>query len=76
MIDLEAALILPAKLMAMTAIDLLYDGGKKAHEVLDAFVPTFESREDYVTFMEKGFETKSENGLVGLAVCPPADEVL
>lgn len=75
-IDYETALILPAKLMAMTTIDLLYHGAEKAREVLDAFVPTFASRQDYVTFMEKGFETKKENGLISPAVGTPADEVL
>ena len=32
-VDMDMAFLVPAKLMAMTAIDLLWDGAKKAIEI-------------------------------------------
>ena len=36
-VDKNKAYIAPAKAMAMTAVDLLYDGAKKAKEILSGF---------------------------------------
>jgi len=44
--------VLPAKAMAITVIDLLYDGAVKAKQVLDQFKPMI-SRRDYTEFMKK-----------------------
>jgi len=46
--DEELAYILPAKLLAMTAIDLLADGAKKAVEIKDAYPR--KTKEEYAAF--------------------------
>jgi amidohydrolase len=56
--DYDAALILPAKLMAMTVIDLLYDNAKAAKEIIDSYEPTFKSKDEYIKFLEGCFERK------------------
>ncbi|EDS78475.1 putative amidohydrolase [Clostridium botulinum C str. Eklund] len=56
--DYEAALILPAKLMAMTVVDLLFDNAKEGEKVIEAFEPTFESKDEYIKFLEDCFERK------------------
>jgi metal-dependent amidase/aminoacylase/carboxypeptidase family protein len=48
--DVETAYILPAKVMAMTAIDLLSEGGRVASAVLSKHTPVM-NREDYVAFL-------------------------
>ncbi len=40
------AYILPAKLMAATVVDLLWDGAGRAKSILDSFTPTY-SKEEY-----------------------------
>ncbi|PRR75727.1 amidohydrolase [Clostridium thermopalmarium] len=57
--DYDAALILPAKLMAMTIIDLLYDNAKAAKEIIDSYEPTFKSKDEYIKFLEGCFERKA-----------------
>lgn len=47
--DEEMAYVMPAKAMAMTVVDLLWDGAKKAREVRSAYTPKF-TREGYVAF--------------------------
>jgi hypothetical protein len=49
--DYEAAVILPAKAMAMLAIDLLADGAFSAREVLSASKPAM-TKAEYLTYME------------------------
>ncbi|MBN2334212.1 amidohydrolase [Candidatus Bathyarchaeota archaeon] len=44
--------IWPAKTMAMTVVDLLYDGAGEAKKVIDGFTPTIK-RGEYVEFMKK-----------------------
>ncbi len=44
--------VLPAKALACTVIDLLYNGAKKAHEVIDKFEPVIQ-RNEYTSFMKK-----------------------
>lgn len=56
--DYDAALILPAKLMAMTVVDLLFDNAKEGERVIEAFEPTFESKDEYIKFLEGCFERK------------------
>ena len=43
----ELAYIVPAKMMALTIIDLLYDNAKKAKQILDNFKPTL-TKESYL----------------------------
>lgn len=45
--DFDAACILPAKVMAMTVIDLLYNNCEKAKEILDNFEPAL-SKQEYI----------------------------
>jgi metal-dependent amidase/aminoacylase/carboxypeptidase family protein len=54
----DAALILPAKLMAMTVIDLLYDNAQAAKEIIDSYEPTFKNKDEYIKFLEGCFERK------------------
>jgi hypothetical protein len=44
--------VLPAKALAITVIDLLYDGAGMAKEVLDQFEPVI-PRDEYTAFMKK-----------------------
>lgn len=52
MTDEELAYIIPAKAMAMTLIDLLYDGGRNAKKVIEEFKPNF-TKESYLKFMDE-----------------------
>lgn len=56
--DFNAAVILPAKLMAMTVIDLLYGDAEEARYLMNCYTPTFKSKEDYIKFLEDRFERK------------------
>lgn len=47
--DEEMAYILPAKMMAATAIDLLWDGAAEALRVKENFVPKY-TKESYLQF--------------------------
>jgi len=49
-IDEETAYILPAKTMALTIIDLLYNKAEKAKDIIINFKPTM-SKEEYIKFM-------------------------
>ncbi len=58
--DEEMAFIIPAKLFAMTAIDLLTDGAKKAKEIISAFKPVY-SRQEYVRMLDSfTYQTRFE----------------
>ena len=49
--DEELAYIIPAKAMALTIIDLLYDDAKKAKSILEGFTPKM-TKEEYLKFMD------------------------
>lgn len=51
MVDPEMAYVIPAKVMAMTVIDLLYDGAKAGLEVKAAFQPAM-TKEEYLAMWE------------------------
>lgn len=53
-VDYNAACILPAKLMAMTVIDLLYNNAEKANKVLAEFKPIL-TKEQYIKMMDGYF---------------------
>ncbi|MDA3955643.1 amidohydrolase [Oceanispirochaeta sp.] len=55
-IDKNLAYILPAKAMALTIIDLLYDGAEIAKSILDNFTPTLE-KATYLSLMEENMNT-------------------
>ena len=46
------AYILPAKLMALTVVDLLWDGAAKAKSILDSFTPAFTKDEYFANWNE------------------------
>ncbi len=50
--DREKAYLLPAKVMAMSAIDLLYGEAEKADRIIDKFEPVL-SKEEYIDFLEE-----------------------
>ncbi len=50
-IDEDLAYIVPAKAMAMTVVDLLFDGAKGAKEILADFKPVM-TKNEYLKFME------------------------
>ena len=50
-VDDEIAILMPAKALALTVVDLLFAQGKKAKEILDNFKPVM-TKEEYLTFME------------------------
>lgn len=50
-VDEDIAYILPAKAMALTVIDLLYDDAANAKSILDDFTPTM-TKEEYLKFLE------------------------
>ena len=47
----DTAILLPAKLMALTAVELLFDGAKKAQIVKESFIPNF-TKEEYLKYLE------------------------
>ena len=51
-IDNEKQYIVPAKAIAVTVIDLLYDDAERAKQVIENFTPTIK-REEYTEFMKK-----------------------
>ena len=53
-VDEETAYVLGAKAMAMTVIDLLYDGATKAQEVIENFEPIY-NKESYLKMWEDFF---------------------
>ncbi|MEZ3437138.1 MAG: amidohydrolase [Lachnospiraceae bacterium] len=50
--DFEKAYILPAKMLALTVIDLLYEDAGKAKEVIEAYKPKF-TKETYINYMKE-----------------------
>jgi amidohydrolase len=50
-VDKQVAYILPAKVMALTCVDLLYDNAKLAMEITKKFKPTIPPN-DYTSFMQ------------------------
>jgi hypothetical protein len=51
-VDKQTAYVLPAKVMALTCVDLLYDNAKLAKEITKGFKPTIPPA-DYEGFMKK-----------------------
>lgn len=50
-IDEDKAYIMPAKAMALTVIDLLFNDGANAKDILDNFTPVM-TKEEYLNFLE------------------------
>ena len=50
--DMELAVIVPAKCMAMTVIDLLSDGAESAKRVVEKYEPKM-TKKSYLAFMDE-----------------------
>lgn len=50
MVDEELAYLAPAKAMALTVVDLLFDGAKQGKEIIENFTPAM-TKEEYLNFM-------------------------
>ena len=57
--DPEKAYILPAKLLALTAYKLLRNGGEKANEIKDSYMPFFD-KESYIQYIKNITEKKAD----------------
>lgn len=55
-VDEEYAYLAPAKAMALTVVDLLFDGANKAKEILKDFKPVM-TKEEYLAFMDSNDKT-------------------
>ena len=49
--DAEAAMVIPAKALAMTVIDLLCDNASKAKEIKAGFSPAY-TKDEYLHFLD------------------------
>lgn len=58
LVDPELACIIPAKAMALTVIDLLFDGAKEAKDILANFKPVM-TKEEYLAFQQNNDRTIS-----------------
>lgn len=61
--DQEEAYILPAKMLALTVIDLLYDNAKEARGILSEYRPAF-TKESYLAFMKQHSRVEMFDGSV------------
>jgi len=59
--DKYIAYVLPAKLMALTAADLLADGAQEAHTLLDGYQPRM-TKAEYLAFMRRAFTEETFDG--------------
>ena len=50
-VDEEYAYLAPAKAMALTVVDLLFDNAEKGKEILKNFIPIM-TKEEYLKFMD------------------------
>ena len=62
-VDEEKAYIIPAKAMALTVVDLLFDDGKCAKEILENFTPAM-TKESYLSFMESLDKVENFDGKI------------
>lgn len=51
--DDEMAYLIPAKTIALTAVDLLWDGAKEAKEACASYTPLFQNKEEYLNAWEE-----------------------
>ena len=58
--DEEKAYILPAKMLALSLIDLLYDDAKEAKDIINKFNPFF-TKEQYLNFLDDYVATHNFN---------------
>jgi amidohydrolase len=60
-VDPYVAYVLPAKLMALTAVDLLADDAREAKALLDGYRPRM-TKDEYLAFMRRAFAQQSFDG--------------
>lgn len=60
-VDQQLAYIMPAKLMAMTVVDLLAGDARRAREVLDAYEPAM-TKAEYLAFMRRASRVERFSG--------------
>ncbi len=60
-VDPYVAYVLPAKLMALTAVDLLADGAQEAKRILDGYKPRM-TKAEYLAFMRRAFSEQHFDG--------------
>jgi len=61
--DPDAAYLLPAKAMALTVVDLLYNEAAKARDILKDFTPSM-TKESYLALMEENTKVISEKYMI------------
>lgn len=61
-VDKDTAYILPAKAMAITVIDLLFDGASIAKSIKENFKPAM-TKEEYLAYLEENSRTIEEPGI-------------
>jgi metal-dependent amidase/aminoacylase/carboxypeptidase family protein len=59
--DKELAYVAPAKLLALSAIDLLYDNAAEGRKILENFTPRM-TKQAYLDFQNKVFQTETYDG--------------
>ena len=52
-VDPEMFYIVPAKAMAMTVIDLLWDGAAEAKAIVESYQPVYKNKEEYLAAWEE-----------------------
>ncbi|RIK37972.1 MAG: amidohydrolase [Chloroflexi bacterium] len=60
-VDPNLAYILPAKLMAMTIVDLLAEGAREARELLASYTPPM-TKDEYLAFMRRNSRSETFDG--------------
>ncbi|MBW2063135.1 MAG: hypothetical protein JRI95_16455, partial [Deltaproteobacteria bacterium] len=68
--DKELAYVVPAKLLAMTAIDLLYGHAEKASTILAGYKPKM-TKTEYLKHQQKIFRTEIYDGETGKSQIEP-----
>jgi amidohydrolase len=63
-VDPDMAYLTPAKVLAMTAVDLFYDNAQKAKEILDKSKPRM-TKEEYLQYQRNTFRTELFESKVG-----------
>jgi hypothetical protein len=56
--DPGVSYILAAKVLAITAVELLYGNAERAKGILNGFTPIFKTKKEYFDFEEKLFRSK------------------
>jgi len=69
-VDKELAYLVPAKLLAMMAVDMLYGKAEKAKEILSGYKPQM-TKTEYIKYQENIFKTEIYEGETGKSTFKP-----